>query len=139
MRPLPLALMLGLSLAGAALAADLSVKDTMKMVVDPGSSTIFAVGGDVDPGNGPDAAKVPPARWEEALKAAQALKAVAANLTGAQKQPGAEWTKAAADFATLTADAEKAAVTKDGAAFSKAANDLADTCTSCHSKYKTQG
>ena len=34
MRPLPLALILGLSLAGAAFAADMSVKDEMKTVVD---------------------------------------------------------------------------------------------------------
>lgn len=47
LRPLPLALILGLSLAGAALAADLSVKDEMKTVVEPGASAIFSVGGDV--------------------------------------------------------------------------------------------
>ena len=110
----------------------------MKTVVEPAANTIFAVGGDVDPANGPDAAKVPAARWAEALKAAQALRPVAADLNGPQKQPGAEWTKSAADFAKLAADAEKAATKKDGAAFSTAANDLGDTCTACHSKYKKQ-
>jgi hypothetical protein len=138
MRKLPLALILGLSLAGAALGADMTVKAEMKTVVDPATNTIFAVGGDVDPANGPDAAKVPAARWAEALAAAQKLKASAADLTGPQKQPGVEWTKSAADFAKLADDAVKAAAKKDGAAFSKAANDLADTCTACHSKYKKQ-
>jgi cytochrome c556 len=126
------------ALATAALAADMSVKDDMKQVVDPATNTIFAVGGDVDPANGSDAAKVPAARWAEALAAAQKLKASAAILTGPQKQPGAEWTKSAADFAKLASDAEAAAKKKDGAAFSKAANDLGDTCTACHSKYKKQ-
>lgn len=139
MRKVTLALVLGLSLAGAAMAAGLTVKDEMKTVVEPDANTVFAVGGDVDPANGPDAAKVPAARWAEALAAAQKLKAAAADLTGPQKQPGAEWTKSAADFARLAADAEAAATKKDGAAFSKAANDLADTCTACHSKYKQQG
>ena len=139
MRPAPLALVLGLSLAGAALAAEMSVKDEMKTVVEPGANAIFAVGGDVDPANGPDAAKVPAARWDEALKAAKALKGVAADLNGAQKKPGEDWTKAAADFARLAADAETAATKKDGAGLSKAANDLGDTCTACHSKYKQQG
>jgi NADH-quinone oxidoreductase subunit G len=31
-----------------------------------------------------------------------------------------------------------AAAKKDGAAVSKAANDLGDVCTACHSKYKKQ-
>ena len=138
MRTTPLALLIGLSLAGAAVAAGMSVKDEMKSVVDPATNTIFAVGGDVDPANGPDPAKVPAARWQEALKAAQALKAAAADLNGPQKQPGPEWTKSAADFAKLAADAEKAAMKKDGAGFSAAANGLGDTCTACHSKYKAQ-
>ncbi|WP_394763693.1 cytochrome c [Phenylobacterium sp.] len=139
MRPAPLAVILGLSLAGAAFAADMSVRDQMKTVVEPGASTLFAVGGEVDPANGPDAATVPEARWDEALKAAKALKGVGADLTGSQKKPGEEWAKAAADFATLADDAVKAATKKDGAGFSKAANDLGDTCTACHSKYKKQG
>lgn len=126
------------ALATGALAAGMSVKDEMKQVVDPATNTIFAVGGDVDPANGPDAAKVPAARWAEALAAAQKLKASAVDLTGPQKQPGDVWTKSTADFARLAADAEKAAKAKDGAGFSKAANDLGDTCTACHSKYKTQ-
>jgi cytochrome c556 len=126
------------ALATAALAAEMSVKDEMKQVVEPGANTVFAVGGDVDPANGPDAAKVPAARWDEALKAAQALKGAAALLVGPQTRPEADWTKAAGDFAKLAADAETAAAKKDGAAFSKAANDLGDVCTACHSKYKKQ-
>ena len=139
MPPAPLVLLLALSLAGAALAAEMTVKDEMKAVVDPATNTIFAVGGDVDPANGPDAAKVPTARWAEALAASQKLKASAVDLVGAQKQPGDVWTKSAADFARLADDAVKAAGKKDGAAFSKAANDLGDTCTACHSRYKKQG
>jgi cytochrome c556 len=139
MRLAPLALLLSLSLAGAALAAGMTVKDEMKTVVDPATNTIFAVGGDVDPANGPDAAKVPAARWAEALAASQKLKASATDLVGPQKQPGEVWTKSAADFARLADAAEKAAMKKDGAGFSKAANDLGDTCTACHSKYKKQG
>ncbi len=138
MRIASAALILGLSLGGAALAAAMTVKDEMKTVVDPATNTIFAVGGEVDPANGPDAAKVPAARWAEALAAAQKLKGAAAHLTGPQKQPGEEWTKSAADFAKLAADAETAAAKKDGAGFSSAANGLGDTCTACHSKYKTQ-
>ncbi|HEX5263398.1 MAG TPA: cytochrome c [Phenylobacterium sp.] len=138
MRPALLALAIGLSLAGAAAAAGMTVKDAMKTVVDPASNTVFAVGGDVDPANGPDAAKVPDARWHEALTAAQSLKAVAVDLNGPQKKPEPEWTKAAQDFAKLAADAEAAAMKKDGAGFAAAANGLGDTCTACHSKYKPQ-
>ena len=134
-----LALLVCLTLATGALAAAMSVKEEMKGIVEPGANMIFAVGGDVDPANGPDAAKVPDARWGEALKAAKALKAVSADLKGVQKMPGDEWTKAAADFARLAADAEAAAMKKDGAGLSKAANDLGDTCTACHSRYKKQG
>ncbi len=121
--------------ATAAFAAA-SVKETMKGVVEPASNTLFGVGGDVDPANGPDAAKVPDARWQEGLKAAQALTLVAADLNGPQRRAEPEWTAAAADFAKLSTAAEKAAHAKDGAAFSTAANALADTCTACHTKYK---
>jgi len=139
MRFAPLAFALCLLTAGAALAAGMTVKAEMKTVVDPATNTIFAVGGEVDPANGPDAAKVPAGRWAEALAASRTLKASAAHLTGPQKQAGEVWTKSAADFARLADAAEKAATKKDGAAFSKAANDLGDTCTACHSKYKKQG
>jgi cytochrome c556 len=128
------ALAAALLATGAVAAA--SSKAEMKQVVEPASNTLFAVGGDVDPANGPDAAKVPATRWAEGLKAAQALKVVGEHLNGAQKQPGQEWTSSAADFAKSVATAEKAAQAKDGAAFSTAANALADTCSACHTKYK---
>jgi cytochrome c556 len=127
------------AMASGAFAAGMTVKAEMKQVVDPATNTIFAVGGDVDPANGPDAAKVPAARWAEALAAAQKLKAPAANITSAKyKAKGLVWTKSAADFARLAAAAEGAAQKKDGAAFAKAANDLGDTCTACHTKFKKQ-
>jgi cytochrome c556 len=139
MRPIaPLTLVIGLSLAGVALAAGMTVKDEMKTVVEPAANAIFAVAGEADPANGPDAAKVPDARWQEALKAAQSLKSAAKDLNGPQKMPGEVWTKSGADFAKLADDAERAAMKKDGAALAAAANALGDTCTACHSKYKPQ-
>lgn len=138
MRPTPLALLLSVSLTGAALAAGVTLQYEMKTVTEPAANTIFAVGGEVDPDSGPDAAKVPAARWQDALKAAQALKIVAADMLGPQKKPGDDWTKAATDFAKLAVQAEQAAKTKDGAGFSAAANGLGDTCTACHSKFKDQ-
>lgn len=138
MRHVILALALSLALAGSAFAAAMSVKDEMKSVVDPATNIIFAVGGEVDPANGPDAAKVPATRWAEALTASQTLKSAAAHLSGPQKQQGDVWIKSAADFAALADTAAKAAAAKDGAGFSKAANDLGDTCAACHSKYKKQ-
>jgi cytochrome c556 len=138
MRPIALAAAAAL-LATSALAAGLSLKAEMKQVVDPATNTVFAVGGDVDPANGPDAAKVPAARWAEAQAAAGKLKVPAARLTSAAyKAKGPVWTKSAADFARLAAAAEAAAAKKDGAALSKAANDLGDTCTACHTKFKKQ-
>jgi cytochrome c556 len=125
--------------ATGVLAAGLDVKAEMKAVVDPATNTLFAVGGEVDPANGPDAVKVPAARWAQALAAAQALKAPGAHLTASDyKAKGPVWTKSAADFARLAAAAEAAAKAKDGAALSKAANDLGDTCTACHTKFKPQ-
>jgi hypothetical protein len=99
-------------------AAGPTVKDEMKSVVDPTSNVIFAVGGEVDPSNGPDAAKVGPERC--------------------QARPGEAWTKAAEQLRDLAATVESAARAKDGAKLSGAANDLGDTCSACHSKYKTQ-
>ncbi len=136
MRSALLAALLGLSIAGAAVAAGLSLKDQMKSVVEPASNALFAVGGDVDPANGPDAAKVADARWQEGLKAAQALTTVAADLNRAQRESEPEWRQAAGDFARLAAVAETAAQARDGAGLSTAANALADTCTACHTKYK---
>ncbi len=139
MRTTTLAALFSLAIAASALAAGLTIQQEMKTVVDPATNTVFAVGGDVDPTNGPDAAKVPAARWAEALAAAKTLKGPAANLNSTEnKAKGEVWVKSAADFSKLVAAAEAAAAKKDGAAFSKAANDLGDTCTACHSKYKKQ-
>ena len=126
-----------LSLCAGVAAAGPAIKTEMKRVVEPASNSIFAVGGDVDPANGPDAAKVPDARWAEALSAARQLNATAARLTSrAYAKKGAVWKKSAADFTRLSQAAEKAAAARDGAALSKAGNDLADVCTACHTKYK---
>lgn len=139
MRPAAVAIAVALLVSGAALAAGPSVKDEMKAVVDPATNTIFAIGGDVDPANGPDAAKVPAARWAEALAAARKLEGPAASLNSvANKAKGPVWASSAADFARLVSDAENAAMKKDGAAFSKVANDLGDTCAACHAKFKKQ-
>jgi cytochrome c556 len=138
MRKPTVALVLSLSLTGTALAAEIGVKAEMKTVIDPATNTIFAVSGEGDPANGSDAVKVSAARWAEALAASRQLKTAAVHLTGPQKQPGAVWATSAAEFTNLAADAEAAAIKKDGAAFSVAANGLGDTCTACHSKYKKQ-
>jgi cytochrome c556 len=140
-RDLRLGLLLALLAAGpvAAAGARMSVKVEMKKVVEPASNTLFGVGGDVDPANGPDAAKVPAARWTEAGVAAQKLHAVALGL--AQKgraKPGALWKKSVADMTRLTAAAQKAAAAHDGAKLAQAANDLSDNCAACHAKYKPQ-
>ncbi|THD77705.1 MAG: hypothetical protein E7812_13165 [Phenylobacterium sp.] len=134
-----------LALAFAALAAvgaqaagtALSVKDEMKTVVDPASTTLFAVGGEVDPANGPDAAKVPPARWEEAGAAAARLEAIAAGLQqpGRAKDAG-PWMTYAKQMAVTAGAAGKAAQARNGAGLSQAANDLSDTCSGCHAKYR---
>src|SRR5579859_609550 len=138
MRRILMALTISFMTSGLALGAALSVKDEMKTVVEPATNTIFAVGGEVDPANGPEAAKTPAARWEEALQAAHSLTKAAADLNGPQKRPGDTWTKSGADFARLAGDAARAAEKKDGAGLSAAANGLGDTCTACHSKYKSQ-
>ena len=123
-----------------AAAADLSVKDEMKQVVEPASNALFSVGGDVDPANGPDAAKVPDARWKEAADAALKLKEVADKLNDAGRaKAGAEWAGYVKDFGDQSAAALKAAQAKDGASLSTAANALADACSACHAKYKPQG
>jgi hypothetical protein len=126
--------------AGLALAAARpTVKEEMKSVVEPTTNVLFAVGGEVDPGNGPDAAKAPPARWKAAADAAARLKTVAAALmTPDQARSGDEWVKDAKQLHDLAEVAEAASMAKDGAKLSDTANTLGDTCTACHSKYKPQ-
>jgi len=126
-----------LTVAMAAEAAGKAPRSEMKSIVDPASNLLFAVGGEVDPGNGPDAAKVPAARWQAAAAAAAKLQSVAVHL----QQPA--WAKGRKDWrgwskamATQSATAAKAARTHDGATLAQAANDLGDTCSACHGKYK---
>ncbi len=120
-------------------AAGPTVKDEMKSVVEPTTNVLFAVGGEVDPGNGAEAAKVTPARWKEAADAAAKLKTVATALMAPdQARPGDDWARDARQLHDLAATAEAAALAKDGAKLSDTANALGDNCTACHSKYKTQ-
>ena len=120
-------------------AAGPTVKDEMKSVVEPTTNVLFAVGGQVDPGNGPDAAKVGPERWKQAADAAARLKTVAtALLAPDQAKPGDEWAKDAKQLHDLAEAAEAAATAKDGAKLADTANALGDSCTACHSKYKPQ-
>ena len=128
-----------LVLVTAAEAAELSVKAEMKEVVEPASNTLFSVGGDADPANGPDAAKVPDARWQEAAEAAAKLTAVAAGLSKpGRAMDGAEWMGFVKDFGDQSAAALKAAQARDGAGLATAANALSDTCSACHAKFKPQ-
>ena len=128
-----------LALVTAAEAADLTVKAEMKQVVEPASNTLFSVGGDADPANGPDTPKVADDRWKAAADAALALKEVAAKLNDAGRaKAGPEWAGYVKDFADQSAAALKAAQAKDGAGLSTAANALSDTCSACHAKYKPQ-
>jgi cytochrome c556 len=125
--------------SAAAAAVPMSVKEEMKQVVEPGSNTLFAVGGDADPTNGPPPPKIADARWKEAATAAQALKNVAATLNDkGRAKPGADWATFVKQMNDTSAAALKAANAKDGAGLSTAANALSDTCSSCHAKYKPQ-
>lgn len=139
--PRLIVLMLTLS-AGAASAAivhNAALKKEMKQVVEPASNTLFAIGGDVDPANGPDAAKVPAARWAGAASAAAKLKAQARLLAaGKYGKPAGAWAAQSRQMAEISAAAEKAAKAHDGPALSKAANDLSDVCSACHGEYKQQ-
>lgn len=117
-----------------------AVKAQMKTVVGPASDTLFAIGGEVDPGNGPDAAKVPAARWDEAASVAAKLRAAAAALqTPELSYDAGVWTASAQKMETVSAAALKAARARDGAGLSQAANDLGDVCTACHTPYKPKG
>jgi len=114
-----------------------SIKDQMNAIVDPSSKLIFAVGGEVDPANGPS--KTDDARWAQAADAAAQLKAAA---TALQRRHVAKdrglWMSDAKLLGATAAAAERAAIAKDGMDFSAAANDLGDVCTTCHTRYKPQ-
>ena len=127
-------------IAGAAAPAAGSVQALMKSVVDPSANLLFAVGGEVDPANGPDAAKVPAARWTEGAEAARKVKAVAMRMRAAPlARDEAEWKAFVAQMESTAATAQAAALAHDGARLSQAANDLSDSCAACHAKYKPQG
>ncbi|HEV2531920.1 hypothetical protein [Phenylobacterium sp.] len=141
MSPLKTLALIGFVLA-AALGAQAAGKQSptkaeMKAVVDPASATLFAVGGEVDPSNGPDAAKVPAKRWAEAGAAATKLQTASAHLLlpGRVKDKGA-WMGFAKAMAKQSADAAAAVKAQDGAKLTQVANDLGDTCSGCHAKYK---
>lgn len=135
-----LILALAATTAAAAVVHDAALKAEMKEIVEPASNTLFAVGGDVDPANGPDAAKVPAARWTEGALVAGKLKAEGAALAaGKYGKPEGTWMDEARQMEAISAAAEAAAKKHDGAALSKAANDLSDVCSACHGKYKEQG
>ncbi len=128
-----------LAVASVGLAqSGLSIKDEMKTVVDPASNVVFAVGGEADPANDPKP-HLTDARWAEAAAAAEKLKTVAAALAapGRAKDQGV-WLTDAKSMGDIAGAALKAAQAKDGAALSAAANNLGDSCTTCHSKYKPQ-
>ena len=116
----------------------LSIKDEMKTVVDPASNVVFAVGGEADPANDPKP-HLTDARWAEAAAAAGTLKSVAASLADpARAKDQGPWLADAKQMGDIAEAAVKAAGAKDGAALSTAANNLGDSCTTCHSKYKPQ-
>ncbi|HEX3887176.1 MAG TPA: hypothetical protein VHW05_06725 [Phenylobacterium sp.] len=116
------------------------VKAKMKSIVDKTSTDLFNAAGEADPANGADAKKPDAAGWAKAKAQADQLKAVADWMlvpkNGKTGEP--KWVKAAKDMSTLSAAASKAAVAHDAAGLAKAANDLSDTCTACHSVYKKQ-
>lgn len=130
---------LGLAAAAVGLgaAASPAVVQLMKTQVDPASNAVFAVQGDVDPGN-EDAAKVPAQRWAEGMAAAAKLKAAAAKLQGPLVHDEALWKAEAGKMAQAAEAARAAAAAHDGARFSDAANALGDTCSACHAKYRPQ-
>lgn len=128
-----------IALCVTAEAATLSVKEEMKDVVDPASNTLFAIGGEADPANGPDAPKVPNAHWKAAGEAADQLAAVAQGLTDpGRARPGPEWAGYAQQLREIAIKAKAAAMAKDGAALADVANALGDNCSTCHAKFKPQ-
>ena len=134
--------------AGAALSAAApntptpmpKVQAQMKDVVDKTSTDLFNTAGEADPANGPDA-KAPDATGWTRLKAdADKLKGVADWMLQPAngKTTEANWTAAAKAMSAQSALVSKAAAAHDAKALAQAANDLSDTCTSCHKVYKKQ-
>jgi cytochrome c556 len=132
--------------AGTALAAVAptpmpAVQAKMKAIVDKASTDLFNVAGAADPANGPDQKLPDAAGWAKVKGEADQLKAVADWLQQPKngKTTDAKWMGAAKAMASLSAAASKAAAAHDAKGLAKAANDLSDTCTACHSVYKPQG
>ena len=92
----------------------------------------------MDPDNGPSAAPVSAARWAAAADAADKLKEASALMLEPASLREGTWRADAETMAALSAKAASAARAKDGKTLTQAANDLGDTCTSCHAKYKPQ-
>jgi hypothetical protein len=148
MRSLVIAAVAGLMACGGALAAVKpntptpmpAVKAQMKAKVDKPSTELFNTAGQADPENGPDQKLPDAAGWAKAKAQADQLKAVADWMLQPKNGKTAEpkWTTSAKAMSDLSAAASKAAAAHDAKALAKAANDLSDTCTACHSVYKTQ-
>lgn len=134
------ALALGLLAACASTAppaAQGSVKDQMKLVVEPASNLLFAVQGEVDPANG--APPAPAGRWTAAVNAAAQLKGVAvAMMQPGHAVDGGDWMRLSREMGVAADQASAAARARDGAAFSDAVNAMSDNCGACHGKYKSQ-
>jgi hypothetical protein len=137
-RPLMLALTACLAAIGVAAADGASIKTEMSSVIDPSSTLIFTIGGEVDPANAPGAPTTPE-RWAQAADAAGKLKDEAnwLMLKGQAKDHGF-WMSDAKLLRGAAAAAERAAIAHNAGDFSAAANNLGDTCTTCHSRYKPQ-
>ena len=116
------------------------VQAKMKTIVDKTSTELFNMAGEADPANGPDAKAPSAAGWATAKSDADQLKAVADWMLDPKngKATEANWKAAATSMSTLSAAASTAAAAHDAAGLAKAANDLSDTCTTCHSVYKQQ-
>jgi hypothetical protein len=127
------------SIAGAAAEADGRIRDQMKAVVDPNSSVIFTIGGEVDPANGPSQTQTTDARWAQAADAAEQLKLAARALQrrGMAIDRGL-WMSDAKLLGATAAAAERAAAAKNAMDFAAAANTLGDVCSNCHARYKPQ-
>lgn len=140
MKILIVAAAMGLATAAAAMSPALSVREEMTQIVEPASNTLFAVGGEADPANGPDAAKVADARWAAAREAAKALAGVASDMqTPTLARDGGAWKAFAGQMGKASADVDAAAAAHDGAGLANAANALSDACSACHARYKLQG
>ena len=116
------------------------VQAQMKTVVDKTSTDLFNTAGEADPANGADAKAPSAAPWVRLTSDADKLKVVADWMLKPAngKTTEANWTAAAKAMSAQSALASKAATARDAKTLAQAANDLSDTCTSCHKVYKKQ-